>query len=70
MTPRIGNRFTPVPNRFGRHGGDETCSSRRATHNVLRGLVPIVAWAVASIALGVVVGFACSYSAATRLLLE
>ena len=44
-----------IPNRFGRDGGDETC--RRAIPNVLRYLAPIVAWAVASIALGVLLGF-------------
>ena len=56
MTPRIGNRF--ALSQIALVAMAETRLARRATHNVLRELVPIVAWAVASIALGVVVGFA------------
>ena len=56
MTIRMGNRF--ALSQIASVAMAETRLAGRATHNVLRGLVPIVAWAVASIALGVVVGFA------------
>ena len=56
MTPRIGNRF--ALSQIALVAMAETRLARRATHNVLRSLATIVAWAVASIALGVVVGFA------------
>ena len=56
MTTRIGNRF--ALSQIASVAMAETRLARRATHNVLRDLAPIVAWAVASIALGVVVGFA------------
>jgi drug/metabolite transporter (DMT)-like permease len=56
MTPRIGNRF--ALSQIASVAMAETRLARRATHNVLRSLATVVAWAVASIALGVVVGFA------------
>ena len=48
--------FPAVPDRFGGDGGDETRRAGRAKHS--RHLAPIVAWAVASIALGLVLGLA------------
>jgi O-antigen ligase len=56
MTTRSGNRF--ALSQIASVAMAETRLAGRATHNVLRDLAPIVAWAVASIALGVIVGFA------------
>jgi hypothetical protein len=56
MTPRIGNRF--ALSQIALVAMAETRLATRATHNVLRSLATVAAWAVASIALGVVVGFA------------
>ena len=56
MTTRSGNRL--ALSQIASVAMAETRLAGRATHSVLRGLAPIVAWAVASIALGVVVGFA------------
>jgi O-antigen ligase len=56
MTPRMGNRF--ALSQIALVAMAETRLATRATHNVLRSLATVVAWAVASIALGVVVGFA------------
>jgi O-antigen ligase len=54
MTTRIGNRF-PL-SRVASTAVGETRLAARAAPNVVRYLAPIVAWAVASIALGFVVG--------------
>src|SRR6202161_1109243 len=56
MTTRIGNRF-PLSH-IASVAMAETRLAGRAVPNVLRHLAPIVAWSVASIALGVVVGLA------------
>ena len=54
MTTRIGNRF-PL-SRVASTAVGQTRLAARAAPNVVRHLAPIVAWAVASIALGFVVG--------------
>jgi O-antigen ligase len=54
MIPRIGNRF-PL-SRVASTAVGETRLAVRAAPNVVRHLAPIVAWAVASVALGVVLG--------------
>jgi O-antigen ligase len=56
MTARIRNRF--APSQIALFAMAETRLAGRAVPNVLRHLAPIVAWSVASIALGVVVGLA------------
>lgn len=56
MTVRIGNRF--AVSQIASVAMAETRLAGRATHNVLRHLAPIVAWAVVSIVLGLVVGLA------------
>ena len=56
MTTRIGNRF--ALSQMASVAMAETRLVVRAAPNVLRHLAPIVAWAVASIALGLVVGLA------------
>ena len=56
MATRIGNRF--ALSQIASVAMAETRLAGRAIPNVLRYLAPIVAWTVASIALGVVVGFA------------
>jgi O-antigen ligase len=56
MTARIGNRF--ALSQIASVAMAETRLAGRATHDALRHLAPIVAWAVASIVLGVVVGLA------------
>jgi len=55
MTTRIRNRF--ALSQIGSVAIAETRLAGRAIPNVLRNLAPIVAWAVASIALGVLLGF-------------
>jgi O-antigen ligase len=56
MTPRIGNRF--ALSQIASVAMAETRLAGRAVPNILRHLAPIVAWSVASIALGLVVGLA------------
>jgi O-antigen ligase len=56
MTTRIGNRF-PL-SQIASIAMAETRLAGRAVPNILRHLAPIVAWSVASIALGLVVGLA------------
>ena len=56
MTRRLGNRF-PV-SRIASVAAGETRLAARAAPGVLRNLAPIVAWAVVSVGLGVVLGFA------------
>jgi O-antigen ligase len=56
MTTRSGSRF--ALSQIASVAMAETRLAGRATHNVVRDLAPIVAWAVASIALGAVVGLA------------
>jgi O-antigen ligase len=56
MTTRIGNRF--ALSQIASVAMAETRLAGRAVPNVLRHLAPIVAWSLASIALGVVVGLA------------
>ncbi len=56
MTTRIGNRF--ALSQIASIAMAETRLAGRAAPNLLRHLVPIVAWAIASVALGVVLGFA------------
>jgi O-antigen ligase len=56
MTTRIGNRF--ALSQIASIAMAETRLAGRAVPNVLRHLAPIVAWSIASIALGVVVGLA------------
>ena len=48
--------FCPVPNRFARNGGDKARRAGGAQHSSQ--LAPIVAWSVAAMALGLVVGLA------------
>jgi O-antigen ligase len=55
MTTRIGNRF--ALSQIASVAMAETRLAGRAIPNVLRYLAPIVAWTVASIALGVILGF-------------
>jgi O-antigen ligase len=55
MTPRIRNRFA-LP-QIAAVAMAETRLAVRAIPNVLRYLFPIVAWAIATIALGIVLGF-------------
>lgn len=55
MTTRIGNRL--ALSQIASVAMAETRLAGRAIPNVLRNLAPIVAWAVASIALGVLLGF-------------
>jgi O-antigen ligase len=55
MTTRIRNRF--ALSQIGSVAMAETRLAGRAIPNVLRNLAPIVAWTVASIALGVLLGF-------------
>jgi O-antigen ligase len=55
MTTRIGNRF--ALSQIASVARAETRLAGRAIPNVLRYLAPIVAWTVASIALGVILGF-------------
>ena len=55
MTTRIQNRF--ALSQIASVAMAETRLAGRAIPNVLRNLAPIVAWAVASIALGVLLGF-------------
>ena len=55
MTTRIRNRF--ALSQIASIAMAETRLAGRAVPNVLRNLAPIVAWAVASIALGVLLGF-------------
>jgi O-antigen ligase len=57
MTIRIGNRFPPL-SRVASTAVGETRLAARAAPKLIRHLAPIVAWAVASIALGVVLGLA------------
>jgi hypothetical protein len=54
MTIRLGNRF--ALSQIASVAMAETRLAGRAVPNLLRHLAPIVAWAVASIALGVVLG--------------
>lgn len=56
MTIRVGSRF--AVSQIASIAMAETRLAGRATHNVLRHLTPIVAWAVVSIVLGLVVGLA------------
>jgi O-antigen ligase len=56
MTPRIGNRF-PL-SQIAAIAMAETRLAGRAVPSILRNVAPIVAWSVASIALGLVVGLA------------
>src|ERR1700724_70369 len=55
MATRIGNRF-PL-SQIASVAMGETRLAGRAIPNVLRHLAPIVAWTVATIALGIVLGF-------------
>ncbi len=56
MIPRIGNRF--ALSQIASIAMAETRLAGQAVPNILRSLAPIVAWSVASIALGLVVGLA------------
>jgi O-antigen ligase len=56
MTPRIGSRF--ALSQIASVAMAETRLAGQAVPSILRSLAPIIAWSVASIALGVVVGLA------------